>query len=192
MPLILLLLTVIFAAQAAAPLTIGSPSNLAGTQYEAYHAVLNASGGTPPYTWSVASGTAATLPEGTSLDPVKGTIDGTPKGSGVYVVTIQATDSSGQSAAAPLSIPISGNQHLNGCTYFPADNVWRQRIDGLPVHPLSAVWNSAYHNARLHPDFGPSYGIPFTTVEAGQPLQTVTIDGYPNESDFRGEYRGPH
>ena len=129
-------------------------------------------------------GDPTTLPEGTALNPANGAIDGTPKGSGVYVVTIQVTDSTSLSATAVVSIPISGNPRLNGCTYFPADNVWRQRIDGLPVHPLNSIWNSTYHNARLHPDFGWSYGIPFSTVEAGQALQTVTIDGFPKESDF--------
>jgi hypothetical protein len=184
-------LTVILAAQAAPP-AITVPSTLPTcTQYEACTYSLAATGGTSPYTWSLAPGTAATLPEGTSFNQAAGTIEGTPTGSGVYVVTLQVTDSNRQSATAVVNIPIDGNQHIDGCTFFPADNVWRQRIDGLPVHPLSAVWNSTYHNSRLHPDFGLSYGIPFTTVEAGQPLQTVTIDGYPSQSDFGIDTTGP-
>ncbi len=191
MRLAFLFLTVIIAAHAAPP-AITVPSTLAtGTQYEPYTYTLTAAGGAPPYTWSVSSGSAATLPEGTSINQAAGTIAGTPKGAGVYVVTLQVTDSSQQSATAIVNIPIAGNQRLNGCTFFPADNIWRQRIDGLPVHPLSSVWNSTYHNARLHPDFGLSYGIPFTTVEAGQPLQAVTIDGYPTESDFGIHTTGP-
>lgn len=166
----------------------------AGTQYETYHAGLSASGGTPPYTWALASGTAATLPEGTSFNQQTGAIEGRPKGSGVYVVTLQVTDAARQSATAAVNIPIYGNQRLSGCTFFPADNVWRQRIDGLPVHPLSAVWNSTDHNARFHPDFGPSYGIPFTTVDASQTASAITIDpanGYPDESDFGVNSPGP-
>lgn len=189
-----LLLTFALAASADA-LKITSPATLpSGTQYESYHAALTATGGTPPYTWSLASSTAAALPEGTSFNQAAGTIEGVPKGSGVYGVTLRVTDSAKQSVTAAASIPIFGNQHLNGCAYFPADNVWRQRIDGLPVHPLSAVWNSIYHNARFHPDFGPSYGIPFTTVDAGQAASSVTIDpvnGYPGESDFGVNTLGP-
>lgn len=178
-----LLLTIALAASGEA-LKVTVPATLPGTQYESYHADLTATGGTKPYTWSLASDTVATLPEGTSFNQATGTIEGIPKGSGVYAVTLQVTDSAKQSATAVVSIPISGNQHLNGCTYFPADNVWRQRIDGLPVHPLSTIWNSTYHNSRFHPDFGPSYGIPFTTVVAGQAASNIAIDGYPKESDF--------
>jgi hypothetical protein len=186
-----LFLTIAIAA-GGATLQVTVPAELpSGTQYEPYHAVLTASGGTPPYTWSLAAGTVATLPEGTSFNQTASTIEGVPKGSGVYAVTLQVTDSARQSAAAAVAIPIFGNQHLNGCTFFPADNVWRQRIDGLPVHRLSSVWNSTSHNARFHPDFGPSFGIPFTTVDAGQPLQTVTIDGYAQESDFGVNSPGP-
>src|SRR5262245_52928285 len=29
------------------------------------------------------------------------------------------------------------------CTVFPADNVWNQRVDTLPVHPGSAAWVSS-------------------------------------------------
>lgn len=184
MRLVCLLFTVILAIQAAPP-AISVPSTLPpGTQYESYSYSLTATGGTRPYTWSLAPGTAATLPEGTSFNQTASGIEGTPTGSGVYAVTLQVTDASQQSATKAVNIPIAGNQRLNGCTFFPADNIWRQRIDGLPVHPLSSVWNSTYHNSRLHPDFGLSYGIPFTTVEAGQPLQMVMIDGYPSESDF--------
>ena len=185
----LLLLVSLAASGQAIQITV--PASLAGTQYEPYHAAFAASGGTQPYTWAVAATTAATLPEGTSLNQTTGAIEGIPKGSGVYAVTLQVTDSAKQSATAAISIPISGNQHLNGCTYFPADNVWRQRIDGLPVHPLSWIWNSTYHNSRFHPDFGQSYGIPFTTVIAGQAQTTVTIDDYADQSDFGVNTTGP-
>ncbi len=178
-------------AAAGQTLKIIAPAGLSGTQYERYSATLTATGGTAPYTWAVAADTAATLPEGTALNPATGVIEGTPKGSGVYTVTIQATDAAKQSDTAVLSLPISGNQHLNGCTYFPADNVWRQRIDGLPVHPLNRLWNSTYHNSRFHPDFGLSYGIPFTIVGSSQVPTTVTIDGYASESDFGGNTTGP-
>jgi hypothetical protein len=182
-------------AAGGATLQVTVPAELpSGTQYEPYSAALTASGGTPPYTWSLAAGTAATLPEGTAFNQKIGTIEGVPKGSGVYLVTLQVKDSAQQSATAEVTIPILGNQRLNGCAFFPADNVWRQRIDGLPVHPLSNVWNSTYHNARFHPDFGPSYGIPFTTVDASQTATKITIDpanGYPRESDFGVNSPGP-
>jgi hypothetical protein len=128
------------------------------------------------------------------LNASTGAITGTPTGSGYYIVNFLVTDSASATAQAQITIPINGNQNLGSCTFFPADNVWRQRIDGLPVHAQSAVWNSIYHNATLHPDFGTQYGIPFMTVGAGQALTTVTIDpdnGSPDESDFGINTSGP-
>jgi hypothetical protein len=183
------------AAGATSPPSITSPATLpGGTQYESYSTTLTATGGTGSYTWSVTTDTPMTLPEGTTLNPSTGAITGTPSGSGYYIVNFQVTDSASATAQAQITIPISGNQHLGSCTFFPADNVWRQRIDGLPVHAQSAVWNSTYHNATLHPDFGTQYGIPFTLVGAGQAPTTVTIDpvnGYPDESDFGVNTSGP-
>ena len=183
------------AAGATSPPSITSPATLpGGTQYESYSTTLTATGGTGSYTWSLTTDTPMTLPEGTTLNPSTGAITGTPSGSGYYIVNFQVTDSASATAQAQITIPISGNQHLGSCTFFPADNVWRQRIDGLPVHAQSAVWNSTYHNATLHPDFGTQYGIPFTMVGAGQALTTVTIDpnnGYPDESDFGINTSGP-
>jgi hypothetical protein len=48
----------------------------------AYSVTLTATGGTPPYTWSV---TAGTLPAGLSLNPATGVISGTPSVSGKSV-----------------------------------------------------------------------------------------------------------
>ncbi len=192
---VLLGLLIALAAGATSPPSITSPSTLpGGTEYETYSATQTATGGTGTYTWSVTADTPMTLPEGTALNPSTGAITGTPSGSGYYIVNFQVADSASATAQAQLTIPISGNQHLGPCTFFPADNVWRQRIDGLPVHAQSAVWNSIYHNATLHPDFGTQYGIPFMTVGAGQALTTVTIDpdnGSPDESDFGVNTSGP-
>jgi hypothetical protein len=181
-------LLIVLAAAASSPPSITSPATLpGGTEYESYSVTLAATGGTGSYTWSVTADTPMTLPEGTTLNSSTGAITGVPTGSGYYIVNFQVTDSASASAQAQLTIPISGSQYIGPCTFFPADNVWRQRIDGLPVHDQSAVWNSIYHNATLHPDFGTQYGIPFMTVGVNQALTTVTIDpvnGYPDESDF--------
>ena len=56
-------------------LNITTTSLPAATVGSAYNFVLAAQGGTPPYTWSLVSGT---LPQGLLLDPSSGTITGTP------------------------------------------------------------------------------------------------------------------
>jgi hypothetical protein len=56
-----------------------------------YSAKLTASGGVPPYKWSVASGT---LPQGLTLSS-SGILSGTPAAAGAFTVTFQVTDSGG-------------------------------------------------------------------------------------------------
>jgi hypothetical protein len=76
-----------------------------GSVGTSYSATLQASGGTTPYTWSIASGQ---LPTGLSLS-AGGQISGTPSASGTYNFTAKVTDSSNpiQSATSALSITIS-------------------------------------------------------------------------------------
>src|SRR5262249_12498648 len=64
---------------AAGPLTITTTALPGGVVGAAYSATLAASGGTPPYTWAIASGA---LPAGLTLAPSSGVISGTPTASG--------------------------------------------------------------------------------------------------------------
>jgi hypothetical protein len=59
----------------------------AGSQYRAQ---LQATGGVPPYKWSIASGS---LPEGLSLDPTNGVIAGVPTKAGESRITVEVADS---------------------------------------------------------------------------------------------------
>ena len=56
-----------------------------------YTLPLSASGGSPPYSWHVATGD---LPPGLKLHPHSGKIDGTPTTPGEYRFTVMVTDSS--------------------------------------------------------------------------------------------------
>src|SRR5204863_394156 len=62
-----------------------------------------ASGGTPPYSWSVATGS---LPAGLNLS-TGGTISGTPSAAGSSSFTVRVTDSASASTTASLSITIN-------------------------------------------------------------------------------------
>ena len=79
------------------------PSGTVGTTYSS---TLTATGGTTPYTWSIASGS---LPAGLSVDPNTGAITGTPSAAGISSFTVQVTDSSSpaQSTTQALSITIN-------------------------------------------------------------------------------------
>jgi hypothetical protein len=67
--------------------TTSLPGGTVGTAYTA--TTLAATGGTSPYTWSVASGA---LPSGLSLSAA-GVITGTPNAAGTFSVTLKVTDS---------------------------------------------------------------------------------------------------
>jgi hypothetical protein len=89
----------------ASQLAIVTTSLAAGTDGTAYSQMLHASGGTPGYTWSIATGG---LPAGLTLAS-GGTISGTPTASGTFVFSVAVSDSSGpvQKQSANLSITIA-------------------------------------------------------------------------------------
>ena len=87
----------------AGPLTITTTALPAATAGVAYTATLTATGGTPPYTWSIATGT---LPAGLTLTPASGVISGTPTATGTSSFTVQVT-AGAQSVTKALSITIN-------------------------------------------------------------------------------------
>ena len=71
-----------------------------------YSQMLSASGGTPPYTWTLTQGS---LPPGLVLDPATGEVSGIPSGPAIGTFTVQVADSSKPAAhlvALPLSITV--------------------------------------------------------------------------------------
>ncbi len=93
-------------------------------------------------------------------------------------------------------LPISGewgNLPAPPCTVFPDDNIWNARVDTLPVHSRSDDYIATIGaSTTLHPDFGSGewppgsgspIGIPFVTVDGGQPDVPITYTDYGDESD---------
>ena len=78
-------------AAGSPPLSITTNSLPPAERRRDYHAELKASGGVPPYHWSISSGQ---LPEGLELDPAAGTITGRPKERGGFRLTVAVSDSS--------------------------------------------------------------------------------------------------
>jgi uncharacterized protein (TIGR03437 family) len=76
------------------------PGAIAGLSYSA---TLAATGGVPPYSWSLVSGA---LPSGLLLNPATGTISGTPalNAQGTYAFTIRAADSVGLVSTVPFQL----------------------------------------------------------------------------------------
>lgn len=100
------------AASASAKVTFVNPGNLtilstslpAGTAGAPYSAALMASGGTPPYTWSIVSGS---LPQGLSL--ASDFITGTALQAGNSSLTLKVTDTAANSATASMSLQVTPN-----------------------------------------------------------------------------------
>jgi hypothetical protein len=86
------------------PLAVSTPPFHAGEVGVDYTPVaLAATGGAPPYTWSISDGA---LPGGLTLgDDAK--LAGTPTSAGSFKFTVQATDSSGATAGLPGTIGIA-------------------------------------------------------------------------------------
>ena len=80
-------------------LTTGLPAGQTGTSY---NVTLAATGGLPPYNWSVTG-----LPNTIILNPVAGTISGIWATAGTYSGVITVTDASGQSASSQYSTTVT-------------------------------------------------------------------------------------
>ena len=99
------LYTVTIAAPGCPAITL-SPATLPPAQAQVFYSqTVTASGGTAPYTYSVAAGA---LPPGLTLNPATGQISGAPLQSGLFNFTIRATDINGCFGANPYTMTILG------------------------------------------------------------------------------------
>lgn len=81
------------------PLTVTSVGDMTpGRINQAYSFQLTFSGGFPPVTWSLPTG--STLPPGLALNPTTGVISGTPTQTGVFTFTVKLTDSTNVSVTS--------------------------------------------------------------------------------------------
>jgi uncharacterized protein (TIGR03437 family) len=193
-------LLLLFAATGMAQLQITTSNVPVATQYQSYNTTLTATGGTPPYKWSVVASTGVGLPEGMTLNPGTGVVNATQvAGQGGYQVTIQVNDSASptpNTATAALNFGVNSDTSLAGCQLFPPDSIYNQRVDQLPVdtNPAHQIPGS-YLASPLHPDFGHGFypapgGIPWMRVPANQPVTNVSIPGG-GQIDSPGTYSWP-
>ena len=71
-----------------------------------YTAALAATGGSPPYRWSVVNGA---LPGALALDPVTARISGTPATAGTFQFTLAVSDTSGLKASKQFTLVVTGS-----------------------------------------------------------------------------------
>jgi hypothetical protein len=86
------------------PLAITTTAPIfSGTVGIAYAQTFRASGGTPPYTWSIVSGNTGDL----ALDASSGVLQGTPTSAGTFGFTVQVADHSGRVASQAFSLVVN-------------------------------------------------------------------------------------
>jgi hypothetical protein len=99
-------------------LAITSGALSSATLGMAYRGALAASGGTPPYRWSIASGA---LPKGLTLDSSSGAITGTPAQSGAFSMDFEVTDTALATATRASSLTVASSTHNQGNFDGPAE-----------------------------------------------------------------------
>ena len=85
------------------PVLLG-PATYQVTQGAAFSAQINLIGGRAPYSWSVVGGS---LPPGININGSTGNLSGAPLQTGVFVATVQARDSGGQTGQLAVSITVN-------------------------------------------------------------------------------------
>jgi phosphatidylinositol-3-phosphatase len=144
----------------ASPLKITTTSLPNGQVQVAYSATLQATGGTTPYTWSVASGS---LPAGLSLGSRSGAISGTPTTAGQASFTVQVADSAANKASAGFSIDITsatqGGAPFGHIIIVVEENTDYASVVGSSSAPyLNGLFNqyglATQYYANTHPSIG--------------------------------------
>jgi uncharacterized protein (TIGR03437 family) len=147
-----------------------------GTLGSNYTATCTASGGTPPYNWTVSSGR---LPDGVTLSPsgATATISGVPRTAGSFTYTVTVTDSSTpvQSANQPYSGTVAAPPTAAILTVSPTGlNFTYRRDDAAPPVPQSV---SVFSNVA-----GTAFTASATTSTGGSWLGVSPASGQTAES----------
>jgi len=106
-----------FRLTVAAPLSISSAPDLPGAiAGNPYSQTLTATGGTPPYLWSI---TAGGLPAGLSFDAAAGAITGTPTQGGAFAFTVQVADNNSVQATKQFKLTVTSNLAITTSSPLP-------------------------------------------------------------------------
>jgi hypothetical protein len=96
----------------SAQLSIVSSQLKTGAAGSPYDEALSATGGTPPYTWTVSGGS---MPPGIAMNAATGQLRGMPTERGNFKFTARVSDAAGIIAEAELTIAIVGGFSISSC-----------------------------------------------------------------------------
>ncbi len=143
---------------AAPPLSVTTTSLPSGTVGTAYAQTLAATGGVPPYTWSVSSGS---LPVGLTLSSSTGAITGTPTASGTEAFTVEVEDSASTPNTRTANLSITVNPGVQ-----PAPTV---TLAGSPTTGVVAG-QTVTLTASETPSYGVEQGYSWTIYDGSTAL----------------------
>lgn len=167
-----------------------------GTYGTPYTGSVQASGGTAPYSWTIASGS---LPPGLALDPASGNITGTPTAAGSYPFIAQARDNSTvpqtvqealtiTMAPAPLTITASSGSMTYGTTPPPVTASYAGLVGGdtrdtaFSTPPVCSTTATASSDVGTYPTTcggaaAANYSITYApgTITVTPAAQTITF-----------------
>jgi hypothetical protein len=160
-------LSLVVAVASATPLTVTTSTLPSGTDGTVYSGTLQASGGTPAYTWSISAGS---LPGGLTLAATTGVISGTPSVTGTSSFTATVSDNGNpvQTKSVTVSITLSAAQPPPG-----PGTTWYIRADGGTNTQCTGKTNAAY------PGSGSGQACAFN-----HPYQMMNSDG--SWTSFKG------
>jgi hypothetical protein len=178
------------------PLQISTTSLPAGTVGVPYSADLTATGGVPPYTWSVSTGA---LPAGLNLNSATGAITGTPSSPTSASFGVTVTDTQPVQTVATLSIVVAVANTGSGT--FPAASVGIAALPGGDGYWLAdSAGDVANHGAAAN--YGSLTGLPLNApivhivaTPNGQGYWLVGADGGVfafGDAPFYGSMAGFH
>src|SRR5579885_941163 len=139
--------------------TTGVPNGVADVNYAA---AVAATGGTPPYTWSISGGA---LPGGLALNAATGAISGIPGSAGNLNFTVKVTDTS-----VPPQI---ATQSYSGIIYTPA----RITTDAVPNGVVGGSYSAGIAAQGGAPPY--SWGVSSGTLPPGLSVGNGSISGTP-------------
>ena len=163
------------------PITLACPS-ATGQVGVAYSSALVATGGAPPYTFSIASGS---LPPGLILNPTTGAITGTPTTFGTFNFTAKVVDSTGTAAGTatascsiviappPIMLACPSSTGQVGVAYSSA----LVATGGAPPYTFSITSGSLPPGLILNPTTGAITGTPTTFGTFNFTAQVVDSTG---------------
>jgi hypothetical protein len=147
-------------------MSISTTSLPAGSEGITYLAQIEASGGIPPYAWSLATGS---LPPGLTMQPASGVFSGSPTSQGNFTFTVAVWDSSPtpQTQTQPLTIAIGAPGPLVITTTSLLDGTVSKpyaamaaAMGGTPPYTWSTPVGTVPPSVSLNPSTGAIAGTP--------------------------------